>query len=351
MRTHRSLLRPPTGRLMTGMPHQTPAELPSAPPQGPQHGDPGADVFRKEALEQHRLGQRDGDVLRVSPAWTRYAYWTLLAMMSIALLFAIFGRVNEYASGHAMVRATDRFDVSALTAGTCAYIEVRPGDRVVAGQVMARFYAGSQAAELEQISRAFDLLLVELLANPSDPSPRHSLAQLRTQRELARSRLEEQSQRAPAAGVVEDVRVRPGEFVQAGEVTLTMRADSGATTVVGLLPGRFGPELHPGMDMRVEFDGYPHVYQQLKIISVSNEVLGVTAARRILGRDAADGLNVTEPVLVVTATLPSRDFRAHGKNYVYHDGMHGRVQVKTRSQSILFSLIPNSRDLAAGTRD
>ena len=327
----------------------TPTEPPAAPHQEPRHEHPAAGVFREEALEQRRLGQREGDVLRVSPAWTHYAYWTLLAMMAAALVFAIFGRVNEYASGHAMVRATDRFDISALNAGTCASVEVRPGDRVVADQVMARFYAGSQAAELEQVSRAFDLLLVELLADPSDPSPRHSLAQLRTQRELARSRVDEQSQRAPAPGVVEDVRVRPGQFVQAGEVTLTIRGDSSAATVVGLLPGRYGPELHPGMDMRVEFDGYPHVYQKLKVMSVSSEVLGLTAARRILGRDAADGITVSDPVLVVTATLPSRVFRAHGKSYVYHDGMHGRVEVKTRSQSILFALIPGSRDLGGGT--
>jgi hypothetical protein len=124
-----------------------------------------------------------------------------------------------------------------------------------------------------------------------------------------------------------------------------MRGDASATSVVALLPGRYGPELHPGMEMRVEFDGFPHVYHRLAISSVSSEVLGAAAARRILGRDAAEGLDLNEPVLVVAALLPSTVFRAQGRQYALHDGMQARVEVKTRSESIIAALLPGSHDL------
>lgn len=287
--------------------------------------------------------QAHGDLLRISPAWAHRASWILPGLAAAALCLSLVGKLNEYASGRAMIRFADRVDLAALGSGTCTSLEVEPGDRVRSGQVLARFYAGPEAAELERIERDFELLLVELLANPADPTVRQSLARLRSERNWARGRLEEQQRRAPCDGVVGDVRVRAGQFVQAGEVFLTLNRDSLAASVVALLPGRFGPDLHPGMRLRLELDGFPYAYQQLQLTSISSEVLGPAAAQRVLGREAGEALQVQGPVVVATAALPAPTFRARGKEHPYHDGMQGTAEVRVRSERILLALIPGLR--------
>jgi membrane fusion protein (multidrug efflux system) len=309
------------------------------------------DLFREEALQHYAHGGREGDMLRLSPLWARRSYWVVVALLASAILFATFGRINEYASGRAIVRAGNRIDVSAVNGGVCSSVDVKPGDRVASGQVLARFYAGAQAAELERIDQTFNLLLVELLTNPADQATRQSLAQLRTEREWARSRLEEQHQRAPGPGVVTDVRVRRGQFVEPGEVFMTLSGDSSGIFVLALLPGRYGPEIHEGQALRMELDGYPLAHQRLTITRVSNEVLGPGAARRILGRDAAEDLSIREPVLVVSASLPGPTFKAQGTEHTYRDGMQGRAEVRIRSERIVTALIPGWRDLAGGEHE
>ena len=305
-------------------------------------------LFREEALQHYARSSEQGDLLRVSPSWAHRMYWVLLSLVITALAFSLIGRTSEYASGRAMVRFADRVDLTALTSGTCTALEVKPGDRVVAGQLLARLYEGPEAAQLERIERDFELLLVELLSNPADEGVRRSLAQLRSQRNWARSRLEEQNRRAPVDGIVGDVRVRPGQFVEAGDVLMTLNGEATDAAVIALLPGRFGPELRAGMELRLELDGYPYAQHHLLVASVSNEVLGPAAARRVLGREAAEGLPLAEPVVVVTARLESPTFRARGASHAYRDGMQGTAEVKVRSERILVALLPALRALTEG---
>jgi membrane fusion protein (multidrug efflux system) len=315
--------------------------------------DPGrrtSDLFRQEAIDAYRRARTEGEVLRISPDWARRAYWLLLAVVGVALVFALANHVHEYATGRAMVRFTDRVDLTALTSGTCSSVEVRTGDRVTAGQLLARFYEGPEAAQLQRTERDFDLLLIELLSDPSNQQVRQSLAQLRSERNWARSRLDEQHRRAPSDGVVADVRVRAGQFVNAGDVFMTLAGEGTQATVVALLPGRYGPELKPGMDLRLELDGYPYSFQHLPITGVSSEVLGPTAARRVLGRDAAEALQLTEPVVVVQAQLDGSTFRARDAEHPYHDGMQGKAEVRVRSEPVLVALIPGLRALFEGGR-
>src|SRR5262249_51728124 len=170
-------------------------------------GDAPSALFRQEALDAYRRAEQGGDVLRISPAWTQSAYWLLLAILVAGLAISLLTHVGEYATGRAMVRFTDRIDLTTLTSGTCSSVDVHPGDHVKADQVLVRFYEGPEAAQLERIEQSFDRQLVELLMDPSNQVVRHSLVQLRSERDWARNRLE---QHAPSDGVVADVRVRPG---------------------------------------------------------------------------------------------------------------------------------------------
>lgn len=316
----------------------------------PDAGKRSSDLFRQEAVDAYRRARTEGEVLRISPEWAKRAYWLLLLVVAVALLFSLVNRVHEYATGRAMVRFADRVDLTAVSSGTCSSVEVRPGDKVKAGQVLARFYEGPEAAQLERTQRDFDLLLIELLSDPSNQSVRQSLAQLRSERNWARSRLEEQHRRAPADGIVADVRVRPGQFVAAGEVFMTLTGQGSQASVVALLPGRYGPELKAGMDLRLELDGYPYSYQHLQITDVSSEVLGPTAARRVLGRDAAEAVQMAEPVVVVHALLNGPTFHARNEQHPYHDGMQGKAEVRVRSERILVALVPGLRALVEGRR-
>ena len=67
-----------------------------------------AQVFRSEAIKHQGLGtQEGGAVLRLSPAWTRGAFWLLLAVVAFYVTFGLVGRVSEYASGPAVVHVDE----------------------------------------------------------------------------------------------------------------------------------------------------------------------------------------------------------------------------------------------------
>ncbi|MCI0388646.1 MAG: hypothetical protein MOB07_07745 [Acidobacteria bacterium] len=76
-------------------------------------------IFREEALEYHFRGSRtQGDLLRLCPRWVNWTYWLLMAVLVAGSIYALFGRVNEYATGAAVIRDEGRTIVTAITGGT-----------------------------------------------------------------------------------------------------------------------------------------------------------------------------------------------------------------------------------------
>src|SRR5882672_10097554 len=66
-------------------------------------------IFREEALEYHVRGNRtQGDLLRISPRWTHWTYWLLVAVFLAGSTYVVFGRLNEYATGVAVIRDEGR---------------------------------------------------------------------------------------------------------------------------------------------------------------------------------------------------------------------------------------------------
>lgn len=298
-------------------------------------------LFREQALKIHQAGMRiEGDLLRADPGWMQWTYRLLLAVLVVTLLFSVLGRVREYASGPAVVRLGGRTDLRATASGTVSEVLAAHGEPIAAGQVLVRLHGAQEAAELARIEREIELQLINRLRDPSDTAAERSLLSLRAERELARSRVAERELRAPAAGAVEDVRVRPGQPVAPGQVLVTLGGPDGERTVIALLPGEYRPQLKPGMELRMELQGYRYAYQNLTVADVGSEVVGPAEARRYLGDEIADAATLGGAVVLVTARLPSLTFEAEGRTRRYHDGMWGKAEVKVRSEPILVALIP-----------
>lgn len=303
-------------------------------------------LFREEALAFHQEGLRvEGDLLRADPRWMQWTYRLLVLVLAAGLLFSLLGRVREFASGPAVVRLGGRTDLRATAAGTVAEVEVARGDQVAPGRLLVRLYDAQEAAALERIEREIELQLIDRLRNPADLAAERSLISLRAERELAQARLAEREVRAPAAGVVSDLRIRPGQLVQPGQVLVSLVGEGGEPRVLALLPGEHRPLLKPGMPLRLELQGYPYLYQQLTVEEVGDEVVGPGEAKRYLGEDIADAVPLQGPVVLVTARLPSLTFEFEERQRRYHDGMWAQAEVRVRSERILVALVPALRAL------
>jgi multidrug efflux pump subunit AcrA (membrane-fusion protein) len=300
-----------------------------------------AALFREEAVEHHNVGMRgEGDVLRVDPGWMRWTFRLLVTVLVAGLLFTLIAQVHDYASGPAVVRLGGRSDLTATADGTVSQVAVAPGERVDAGRLLVRFYGAREAAELARIDHEFELQLINRLRDPADSGAQQALISLRAERELARSNLAERELRAPAAGVVSDIRVRVGQHISPGQSLLSIGRGQERPMVVAFLPGEDLPLLKRGMPLRLEVQGYRYAYQQLTVDSVEGQVVGPAEARRYLGDEIADAVQFTGPVVKVEAHLNSPTFEAEGKVRRYHDGMLAQAEVRTRSERVLVTLIP-----------
>lgn len=259
-------------------------------------------VFRSQAVETYVAGRgTEGDVLRISPAWTRWTYWLLLGLLVAAFAFSLLGTVREYASGPAVVRMEGSRELTASTAGVVSSVLVSPGQEVTEGDPLVLFYGALELAELNRIEREFELHLLDRLRDPSDRGAEAALLSLRAQRELARSRLEERTLRAPEAGRVADLRVREGQSVSPGGALLSLDTGESRPTLVALLPGQYRPLLEDGMELRFEVQGYEYAFVHSRLENVSQEVVGPAEARRYLGPVLQDVVGVAGPVVLVEA--------------------------------------------------
>lgn len=307
-----------------------------------QDADQG--LFRREAIEA-QAAPRWGDVVRVSPPWLSWTYWTLVALLIASAIFLVVGTVSTYSSGPAIVRATARAEITARTAGNVAAVDIAPGARVTSGTILARLDDTNQRAALERTQQEFDVQLRNHMLDFGDGAADAAVRGLRNQLDAARTELEDRVVRANVEGVVSDVRVRPGQHVNPGDIVASIAMGEGSLEVVALLPGEDRPQLAAGMTLRLELAGYQYAYQSLTIESVSSDVIAPGEARRVVGPEVADSLALTGPVVVVRGRLPRREFEADGKRFIYHDGMLARAEVRMRSERIVYALVPGARRL------
>ncbi len=211
--------------------------------------------------------------------------------------------------------------------------------------MLVTLYLADRAAELERMNRELDLQMIRFLRDPADQAARSSLTTLRAERQLAQTRFEEQRLNAPHAGIVSDVRIRPGQHLTPGDPVLSLLGDDTRWTVVAMLPGHARPLLQPGTQMRLELTGYRYAYREVVIQSVGDEIVGPAEVRQYLGKEIADAVPVDGPAVLVKAQLPSNTFQADGRSLSYYEGMLGTVDAHLGRQPILLSLIPALKSL------
>lgn len=306
---------------------------------------PRSSPFRERALRERDLTMTPLEPLRLTPAWTRWTWWLMMAALAAGLLALIFVRVPEYASGVAVIRAGGRTDVTATAGGTVSSLAVTPQSRVQRGQLLLRLHDAEEAANLKRLDRQLELKLVQRLQAPSDPAVAQDLVALRAEREMAAARLGERELRAPAGGEVSDVRVAPGQLLAIGQPVLSILERAELPSVIALLPGRYLPQLQPGMKVRLELPGHSYVYQWITLDSVAQEVIGPAEARRLLGAVAGDAMPLEGPLAMATAPLSSSTFEVAGRTYPFRDGMPTQAEVRVRSERLLFVLMPALKSL------
>lgn len=299
-------------------------------------------LFRDAALRAHFSARgAHGDLLRISPGWTNWIFWLLVAVVSTGLTYLIFGRINEYAAGAAIIRDEDRMDINAISGGAITEIAVRPGQRVAADQLLLRLYDEQEAAELNRLNREYELQLIKSLNSPLDTAAQQQLAFMREQRQITAARLKERRVTAPRAGTINDVRIRAGQVVAPGELLLSLGGNEEKLSVVALLPGHSRPLLRQGAPLRLEMNGFRYAYQHLTIDSIAEDVIGPNEARRYLGREISDALVLEGPMVIVKAHPGSRSFTSGDGQYAFHDGMQGTAEVRVRSERLILSLLPS----------
>ncbi|MFT3924912.1 MAG: HlyD family efflux transporter periplasmic adaptor subunit [Myxococcales bacterium] len=303
-----------------------------------------ATLFRKEAVEHQRkrMAARS-DLLRISPGSTAWMFRILCAALLVSLFFMVVGKLSEYATGPAVVRIEGRTTLTADWPALVSKVRVAPGDRVKQGDLLVQLYASEEAAEFEAVSQEFNDQLSKLLNSPDDVTAREALVSLRMRRDLARSRLDQRSLRAPHDGVVGDVRVRPGQMLEAGMSVLELVGEQASATVIAMLPGRYRPLIKSGAAIRFEIEGFHRRTQELEISGVADQVVGPAEAARYIGKDLSDAFPVQGPVVLVQAQLPSDYFEAEGTRFQYAHGMHGRAETVVRDEPVAYAFLPGLR--------
>ena len=219
-------------------------------------------------------------------------------------------------------------------------MDVRPGQRVAGGPGLVTLPLREETVSLERIQREFELQLIRVLRDPADEAARQTLTSLRAERELAEARQQARILRAPHEGVVTDLRIRPGQYVTPGESVVSVVGDTVEVSLVALLPGGQRPLLEPGKPLRVELDGFHHEYHGFVIDSVGDQIVGPAEVRRFLGPDIGDAVQLTGPMVLVRARLPSSTFTSKGRTFNYFDGMLARADARVRKERILVALVP-----------
>ncbi|WP_394845348.1 HlyD family efflux transporter periplasmic adaptor subunit [Pendulispora brunnea] len=297
-------------------------------------------LFRKAAID-HQAGEHlDGDVLRVQTRWTKWSLRLIGIAAVVALVFVIVFDVTEYAEGAAIVRVEGRRPMLTMVGGIVEAVHVQPGQHVEKDQWLATVSAPLEEAEYRRANTEFRLSLAALLRDPSDHTAKATLASLKPKRDSSAQIANARFIRAPHAGIVTDVRVRPGQYLTPNEVVCGIAPEGAEVSLIGLMPGEYRPMLRAGQPLRFSLSGYKFEYRNVEVESVGEEVVGPTEMRRYLGQEVGDAIALPGPTVLVKARLPSHTFTTEGQTFSYAEGLTGLASVRVRKEPILVVLIP-----------
>jgi len=328
--------------------------------------EPSKDIFRKSALDKLSSPEQLDVMLQV----TSPMGWISLAGLGIVLAFAVVwsvvGKIPITVEGQGiLIRGAEVFDVTSGAQGRISEITVKAGDRIQAGQVIARIdqpelllkldntkaqlaqiegqsrnlksrggsllsQYQSQARELrEKIAVQEGLVKKGILTKATLMRTKEQLAsteQMITQNQMVQSgeelrvddlkrqitemegRLGSTTElKSPYAGRVLEVTATSGSLVAPGQRLLTLEPLAGALETVLYIPAGEGKKVRPGMAVRiapstVKAEEYGFLLGKVK--TVSEFPVTPEGLRRVLRNDklAEDLIGKSAPIEVV-ATL------------------------------------------------
>ena len=314
-----------------------------------QNGDvEQAPLFRQEAIQHDLDESEEGDLLRASPVWANWTYRLLVITTVAAIAYLVLGSTPVYETGPALLRIDDSAPLNAPFDGTIERVEVLPGQEVQTDQVLVRFLAERENAQLQRIREEFELQLLARLRDPNDVEAERELRRLRPELERARVNLDQTRIVASGPGTIQSVRIRPGEFLRAGEPALSLVPLEPQYTVIALMPGHVLPQLEVGMPVRLIIEGYAYAQIDTVIESIGSQSIGPTEARRFLGAEIGDAVEIAGPVVVVRCALPDDRFYTASREYRVHDGMYATAEIEVRRERMIYRLIPALKRLDSG---
>jgi membrane fusion protein (multidrug efflux system) len=280
-------------------------------------------------------------LLKYDRRWVHLAYLGTFLTAVTLFAFSCVVSVKEYATGVAVVRVDGKRAVTAPAGGIVEAFAVRPGQTVKQGELLVRLHDADEVAELKRVRADYEQQLTQLMLNPLDTNAKAQLASLHATQEKASSRLAERWIRAPISGIVSDVRTRPGQRIEVGEVLLGVAPPDSQVSIVAVLPGDYRPMLLAQQPVRFSLDGYAYEYHDLTVESVGEGVVGPSEVRRFLGQEIFDSVHMTQGAKVlVTARLDKRTFTSEGQTYAFFDGLTGTADVPVREEPIIVTLLP-----------
>jgi membrane fusion protein (multidrug efflux system) len=324
-----------------------PVVVPAAAPPPPPVDDDRSSIFRREAIEAHARPKSEGELLRLSPSWTSWTFYLLIALFLVGAVYSVAGTLNEWAAGPGLVVIDGRVPVVARSSGIVLSVEVQPGQRVSRGQLLARFNSQAEQTQFEEAKTQYEALVRRVLRDPGDQAARAQVGDRESAMQLARQRFENSAYRAEEAGIISDIRIVVGQSINGGDEIFSIVKDGAKYRFRAYIPGHNRPLLRKGQKMRIEMAGYRYAFREVTIDSVNDEVIGLAQVQQSLRMNPAE-LGISRDVVMVEASLPTTDFQADGKTLSYHDGMRGTAEVQVKSQMVLLSFIPGLKAVFGG---
>ena len=303
-------------------------------------------IYRAEAWGYlNAAKESEGPPLSPLPGGLEFSF-QLLAVSGLALLlFALVGRVGEFASGVGVVRNRGLAVVVAPHAAAVEEVRVAVGDRVEAGDVLLVLASPEEAATLFRLRSARRSSLTRYLTAPRSTGLRDELVRVNSEIEEIDARARTREVRAPQAGTVTDLRARSGQAVALGDALLAVDPGAPEAVLEASLPGSFAPLLVAGMPLRVEVDGYSDVVEIVPLASMGGQAVSPEEVKRTLGDPV--GISASDllgPQILVSGVLP-KTVRSHGKPILLHDGMTVKVHAEVRRVRIVEALFPWFKEL------
>ncbi|HWP65634.1 MAG TPA: efflux RND transporter periplasmic adaptor subunit [Candidatus Limnocylindria bacterium] len=206
-------------------------------------------------------GGRDGTVATTSPATTPPE------AIAVTVVPAAVRPIERVVSVVGTLAAAEETDLASETEGQVIAIEADLGDRVHAGQVLARVRSDVLEAQLREAEAAFEKASAdETRAEPLRASGVIAVQEyerVRTEREVTRARrdrlrieVERAAIRAPFAGSVSARLASVGDYVRPGAPVFRLVQDD-PLKFRAEVPERDVPALRVGQTLRVAVDAYP----------------------------------------------------------------------------------------------